>query len=875
MPLHRLTAPTYSGGLPGTHDYINDPAANGDLGVPASADGKKGVGPNEGTYFVAFGENATSLFTNRGMSALAQNTDYLDDVVHRDLAIPVVSALVVPGAPLASVTIPGVDVFVGAFGTSLFQRTLSGLIGVVDGNGIPMHVLNGNVYVPILVSAITDGVSNVVGVPADGFYTTPTVVFSIPIPAGQSYRLVYYKRSTVVGQDAGMLSHLNNGVRGIEDLWALATNTLSGVATFTSGKTFSGGVTFDGGFNTALGTFGIFNGEARFNNPVEFAATAVATFKDQVLLFTGLDKEIPKVLGPSYASSAPTLMYEQPGSGGGTYRVYFGGGGGWTGTGMVVTVNARWDEGPDVWVPDNINDAAIRVSLGLTGGAGVKNHKIDPLPASWVDADWDAGTDDIQYTYGGGYFAAPLPAVIRSTNKTHKVPFLDTFNNALFTAYDYEWFARFSLAFGDRSSMWYSPYKEEAAAGGFAGVSITNNCEWDAVDVRFERQVGTRHSSQVGFNGDDGLLLRKKIPVPTTPSSWLESEWDFVGSLRGMQFSNWTDEELSLAGSAQLVCVAVRPGTATRGELWVYGLGTSSGGGEFARASTPMGHATNVTSSVSSTTSEPRHIVYDEDLAAFYAILTDGVIDTSVDGDTWVLGGNAGVGGPYDKMVFDENGAVALINYSSIDVRTASSVGGVYSTQPTTANFSLDDMIYCRRSGLWIASSKLNFGVDIGIHTSNDLVTWNSVAPGSFAGTPLVAAAGLYALAYNSEKNIVAGFGQEASGVPVVIRSPDGGLTWERVEPLVNFFDAGTGGTNRMTSLQFIGGRFVGVRDGITGVQIVVGSADAKHWRIAHDFSGSTTVTQSPIASRFAASESIAAFVNGVDQQVARSLMLG
>ena len=66
MPFHRLGVPSYFGGLPGGYDYIN----NAISGTPANADGAKSGGPNAGTYFVAFGEDATSSDFNRANKAL-------------------------------------------------------------------------------------------------------------------------------------------------------------------------------------------------------------------------------------------------------------------------------------------------------------------------------------------------------------------------------------------------------------------------------------------------------------------------------------------------------------------------------------------------------------------------------------------------------------------------------------------------------------------------------------------------------------------------------------------------------------------------------------------------------------------------------------
>ena len=92
MTFHRLNTPP-GGALPAAYDYLNrpgDPSVGGS-GVPALADGKRSGGPNDGTYLVAFGEDATSAALNRGLSALAENTDQLDDLMRRALAVPAVT----------------------------------------------------------------------------------------------------------------------------------------------------------------------------------------------------------------------------------------------------------------------------------------------------------------------------------------------------------------------------------------------------------------------------------------------------------------------------------------------------------------------------------------------------------------------------------------------------------------------------------------------------------------------------------------------------------------------------------------------------------------------------------------------------------------
>jgi hypothetical protein len=195
MPFHRLTAPTYVGGLPGTHDYINDPAANGDAGGPAPAGGKKSGGANDGTYLVAFGEDATSSNTNRGLAALAANTDYLDDVVNAE--VPVIANVDgLAGVSTASLAITG-DVFVGKSGTANTQGERNRLIKVLDSTtGNDLVDASGN---KVQASLIHNGaLTNQVGVPATGFYTNPTVDFSPAIPAGSNYRIVFGIRSSLV-----------------------------------------------------------------------------------------------------------------------------------------------------------------------------------------------------------------------------------------------------------------------------------------------------------------------------------------------------------------------------------------------------------------------------------------------------------------------------------------------------------------------------------------------------------------------------------------------------------------------------------------------------------------------------------------------------
>lgn len=194
MAFHRLVVPTYFGGLPGGYDYINNPPLNGDPGVAAFADTKKGSGVNQGTYFWGFGEDATSSNGNRGLKALAENTDILDNLLRRDIALTAKTNDVLAGAPVSSIVLAG-QVFVGEFGVSNAQAVRDSLVSILDNNDNEIITAAGTV---VKASLIHDGASNnVVGNQSSGFYNTPTVNLNVAIPAGITYRLYYGERGNL------------------------------------------------------------------------------------------------------------------------------------------------------------------------------------------------------------------------------------------------------------------------------------------------------------------------------------------------------------------------------------------------------------------------------------------------------------------------------------------------------------------------------------------------------------------------------------------------------------------------------------------------------------------------------------------------------
>lgn len=235
MTFHRLAVPSYYGGLPGGYDYIN----NAVVGTPAPADGAKSGGPNDGTYFVAFGEDATSSNTNRSNSALAENCDYLDDLFHTSQVVIRYKSVTII-VPTNDITLTG-QVYVGGSGETPAvvndQYTRSGLAHLVDTDG--NEVVVGGTLTEIAL--IHDGVgNNQVGVPADGFYTNPTVRLNVTLPAG-FYYLYYLERRSLADiienkpsefmfQQIRTVEHVPSGLRknGFDDRYRRST-TFDGV----------------------------------------------------------------------------------------------------------------------------------------------------------------------------------------------------------------------------------------------------------------------------------------------------------------------------------------------------------------------------------------------------------------------------------------------------------------------------------------------------------------------------------------------------------------------------------------------------------------------------------------------------------------------
>jgi hypothetical protein len=179
---HRLTVPSYFGGLPAGYDYIN----NAISGTPANADVQKASGPNIGTYFIAFGEDATSSDANRPNLALSTNTDYLDNLMRSDLVdIVRTTDSTVSGSPQTSITLTGTGTIWLGSGGYAFQD----LFHIVDVNERDIEVSG----TKVVVSGISSG-----GTLGGGFATSNvTLTLNVGIPVGTTFHMYFCERTNL------------------------------------------------------------------------------------------------------------------------------------------------------------------------------------------------------------------------------------------------------------------------------------------------------------------------------------------------------------------------------------------------------------------------------------------------------------------------------------------------------------------------------------------------------------------------------------------------------------------------------------------------------------------------------------------------------
>lgn len=224
---HRLVAPTYYTGGPTfpsesgvTYDYIN----NGGAGTPSFADGAKVGGPNAGTYFTGFGEDATSQNVNRPSRALADNCDHLDNLLHRSIASAVRTADVNPGAPVSTITLP-VGTFLGIAGYTSSTADLNRLFEILDSSD--EEIINQSTGATIRVTSVTLGAGDAIGGGgANGSFSGNTVQLNIApsIPASQIYRVYYGTRANLATLPLDALTSIK--IRGAEEVSGVVENLL-------------------------------------------------------------------------------------------------------------------------------------------------------------------------------------------------------------------------------------------------------------------------------------------------------------------------------------------------------------------------------------------------------------------------------------------------------------------------------------------------------------------------------------------------------------------------------------------------------------------------------------------------------------------------
>lgn len=186
MAFHRFSVPTYTGGLPGGYDYIN----NATSGTPAPADNALGAGTYSGSYFFGQSDQVTGAALNRAAKALAENTDHLDDLIRRDIAVPTIQDFAGGGSPVSSVVLTGPAIFEGKSGTPNTVDGIRTFIQLVDQNDNTIVDASGN---ECQVTAISGGT---VG---SGVFSAGNITLTVSpaIPTGIAHRVYFAVRSNL------------------------------------------------------------------------------------------------------------------------------------------------------------------------------------------------------------------------------------------------------------------------------------------------------------------------------------------------------------------------------------------------------------------------------------------------------------------------------------------------------------------------------------------------------------------------------------------------------------------------------------------------------------------------------------------------------
>lgn len=190
---HRYAAPSYNGGLPANYDYLN----NATSGVPSDTSDALAAGTNVGSYFFGNAEQATTAAFNRAARALGLNTDFLDNLFHRDIATPAVTADVTASGAVTAITLTGPNLYLGTSGTSNNLAGIGTFIRVLDSNDEEIFTTTGLLCSPTTLSVTTP---DTVG---SGLFSANniTINFTNAIPNGTVYRVYYYTRGNLATMD--------------------------------------------------------------------------------------------------------------------------------------------------------------------------------------------------------------------------------------------------------------------------------------------------------------------------------------------------------------------------------------------------------------------------------------------------------------------------------------------------------------------------------------------------------------------------------------------------------------------------------------------------------------------------------------------------
>lgn len=214
MSFHRLVSPTYIGGLPAGYDLLN---AGGAIVDPEVVSGLTSP-----TYFVVFGEDGRSGAVNRGHSALAQNTDIIDDFLHGDQAVLTSQDFAASTAAILTATAT-VPVFVGPPGTANTQAGLEPYFHVTDQQNNDIVDVSSNVQV--VVTGASTGV---------GTFSVSNVTLTLNITPSIPYRVWFGKRSSLVEMTRD--GFVRSNIWSIERTPASLTQYKNNISSVAAGK---------------------------------------------------------------------------------------------------------------------------------------------------------------------------------------------------------------------------------------------------------------------------------------------------------------------------------------------------------------------------------------------------------------------------------------------------------------------------------------------------------------------------------------------------------------------------------------------------------------------------------------------------------------